>query len=404
MNRFFARLFLSLLLIAAPALHAQEAAPRWIGTWAASPMGEPVNPGQPSPANTTYRNIVHVSTGGASLRVQLTNEFGARPLTIGSAHIALSAGSGSIQPATDHALTFSGQPSVIIPPGAPVFSDPVPLQVTPLTSLAVSIFLPEQPINDTTCHQDARSTTFITVGDTTTATTETDARPVYSWCFVKGIDVSTSDPKAAAIVAYGDSITDGALSTRDVNRRWPDVLARRLQENSKTAHLSVLNEGIGGNRVLHDGTGPNALARFDRDVLAQSGVKYLIILESINDIGRTAQPRAPGDEITVPQLISALTQLVTRTHAHGVKVFGATLTPYVGANYASPAGEQMREAINQWIRTSGVFDGVIDFDQATRDPANPTVFDPAADSGDHLHPGDAGYEKMGSAIDLSLFH
>jgi lysophospholipase L1-like esterase len=221
---------------------------------------------------------------------------------------------------------------------------------------------------------------------------------------VKGIDVSTSDPKAAAIVAYGDSITDGALSTRDVNRRWPDVLARRLQENSKTAHLSVLNEGIGGNRVLHDGTGPNALARFDRDVLAQSGVKYLIILESINDIGRTAQPRAPGDEITVPQLISALTQLVTRTHAHGVKVFGATLTPYVGANYASPAGEQMREAINQWIRTSGVFDGVIDFDQATRDPANPTVFDPAADSGDHLHPGDAGYEKMGSAIDLSLFH
>ncbi len=400
---FVARISLSLLLIAAPALRAQEPL-RWVGTWAASPMGEPVNPGQPSPANTTYRDVVRISAGGASLRVQLTNEFGARPLTIGSAHIALSVGSGSIQPATDHALTFSGQPWVIIPPGAPVFSDPVPLQVTPLTSLAVSIFLPDQPINDTTCHQDARSTTFITVGDTTTAATVTDARPVYSWCFVKGIDVSTSDPKAAAIVAYGDSITDGALSTRDANHRWPDVLARRLQGNSKTAHLSVLNEGIGGNRILHDGTGPNALARFDRDVLAQSGVKYLIILESINDIGRTAQPRAPGDEITVPQLISALTQLVTRAHAHGVKVLGATLTPYVGANYASPAGEQMREAVNQWIRTSGVFDGVIDFDQVTRDPANPTVFDPAADSGDHLHPGDAGYERMGTAIDLSLFH
>jgi lysophospholipase L1-like esterase len=403
MIRFVARFFLSLSMIAAPALSAQEPL-RWIGTWAASPMGEPVNPGQPSPANTTYRNVVYISAGGASLRVELTNEFGARPLTIGSAHIALSAGSGSIQPASDHALTFSGEASVIIPPGAPVFSDPVPLQITPLTSLAVSIFLPDQPINDTSCHQDARSTTFITVGDTTTAATVTDARPIYSWCFVKGIDVSTHDPRATAIVAFGDSITDGALSTRDANRRWPDVLARRLQENSKTASLSVLNEGIGGNRILHDGTGPNALARFDRDVLAQSGVKYLIILESINDIGRTAQPREPGDAVTVQELTSGLTQLVLRAHQHGIKVFGATLTPYVGAHYAAPAGEQMREAVNQWIRTSGVFDGVIDFDQAMRDPANPTAFDPAVDSGDHLHPGDAGYERMGAAIDLSLFH
>ena len=220
---------------------------------------------------------------------------------------------------------------------------------------------------------------------------------------MKGIEVSTRDPKAAAIVTYGDSITDGALSSRDANHRWPDVLARRLQENSKT-RTSPSSTRDRGNRVLHDGTGPNALARFDRDVLAQSGVKYLIILESINDIGRTAQPRAPGDEVTVAQLTSALAQLVIRAHTHGIKVFGATLTPYVGANYASPAGEQMREAINQWIRSSGVFDGVIDFDQVTRDSANPTVFDPAVDSGDHLHPGDAGYEKMGSAIDLSLFH
>ncbi|MGC2299200.1 MAG: SGNH/GDSL hydrolase family protein [Acidobacteriaceae bacterium] len=394
---------LALLLIAVPALRAQQPAVRWIGTWAASPMGEPVNPGQPSPANTTYRDIVHVSAGGASIRVQLTNEFGARPLTIASAHIALSAGSGAIQPATDHALTFSGQPSVIIPPGAPVFSDPVPLQVAPLSDLAVSIFLPDQVINDTTCHQDARSTTYITVGDTTAAETLTAPRTVVSWCFVKGIDVNTHDPHAASIVAYGDSITDGAHSTTDANKRWPDVLARRLQQDPKTANLSVLNQGIGGNRILHDGAGPNALARFDRDVLAQTGVKYLIILESINDIGRTAQPRAPGDEVTVPQLIAGLTQLITRAHTHGIKVYGATLTPYVGASYASPAGEQMREAVNQWILTSGAFDGVIDFDQVTRDPANPTVFDPAADSGDHLHPGDAGYEKMGAAIDLSLF-
>jgi lysophospholipase L1-like esterase len=365
-------------------------------------MGERVNPGQPSPANSTYRNVVRVSAGGSSLRVQLTNEFGARPLTIGAAHIALSAGSGAIQPGSDHALTFNGQPSVIIPPGAPVFSDPMPIQVAPLSSLAVSVYLPTQTIDDTTCHQDARSTTLITVGDTTAAQTLTDPRPVYSWCFVKAIDVTTH-ANAAAIVCFGDSITDGALSTRDTNRRWPDVLAQRLQQNPGTAHLSVLNEGIGGNRLLHDGTGPNAIARLDRDVLAQSGVRYLIILEGINDIGHTAQPREPGDVITAQDAIFALTQLVTSAHTHHIKVLGATLTPYVGASYASPAGEQMRETVNQWIRTSGVFDGVIDFDQIARDPAKPTVYAPDVDSGDHLHPGDAGYEKMGSAIDLSLF-
>ncbi len=166
----------------------------------------------------------------------------------------------------------------------------------------------------------------------------------------------------------------------------------------------MLNEGIGGNRLLHDVAGQNALARFDRDVLAQSGVKYVIVLEGINDIGRTTQPRAPGDEITEPELILAYTQLVTRAHAHGLKIYGATLTPYMGANYSSPKGEEMREAVNQWIRTSGVFDGVIDFEKATQDPSKPTVFAADADSGDHLHPGDAGYEKMGNAIDLSLFH
>jgi lysophospholipase L1-like esterase len=406
--RALVRSFPSLILIAALPLHAQEPAPRWVGTWTASPLDQHVNPGQPSPANTTYRNVVQISAGGSSVRVEFTNEFGTQPLTIGAAHIALSAGSptpsGAIQSGSDHALTFNGQASVIIPPGAPVISDPVPLQVAPLSSLAVSVFLPNQPIGDTTCHADARSTTFITIGDTTAAETLADTRSVYSWCFVKAIDVSTHAANAAAIVCLGDSITDGALSTRDTNHRWPDVLARRLQQDPKTAHLSVLNEGIGGNRLLHDGAGPNALARFDRDVLAQSGVKYLIILEGINDIGRTAQPRDPGDEITTQQAISALAQLVTRAHANGIKVFGATLTPYIGAHYASPAGEQMREAINQWIRTSGIFDGVIDFDQVTRDPANPTVFAADVDSGDHLHPGDAGYQKMGSFIDLSLFH
>jgi lysophospholipase L1-like esterase len=176
-----------------------------------------------------------------------------------------------------------------------------------------------------------------------------------------------------------------------------------LQENSKTAHLSVLNEGIGGNRLLHDGAGPNAVARFDHDVLAQSGARYVILLEGINDIGHIKEPRDPSDIITAQDEIFVLSQLVTRAHTHGLKAIGATITPYIGAGYASPAGEQIREAVNEWIRSSSVFDAVIDFDQITRDPANPTMFDPVVDSGDHLHPGDAGYERMGSAVDPGLF-
>ena len=220
---------------------------------------------------------------------------------------------------------------------------------------------------------------------------------------MKGIEVGADSEKAAAIVTLGDSITDGAISTMDANRRWPDVLAERLQADKKFAHLSVLNEGISGNRLLHDRSGPNALSRFDRDVLAQSGVKYLIVLEGINDIGNVAQPHERSDLIIDRGLLFALTQIVMRAHEHGIKVFGATLTPYKGAGYYSGAGETMREDVNQWIKTSGTFDGVIDFDQVARDPSNPAVFSPQVDSGDHLHPGDAGYKAMGSAIDLSLF-
>jgi lysophospholipase L1-like esterase len=404
MRCLFFRASLSLLLLAAPALPAQESSAHWLGTWAASPMGDAVNPGQLSPTNATYRNVVHISVGGTSLRVELTNEFGSDPLIIGAAHVALSAGSGAIQPSTDHTLTFNGQPSVIIPAGAPILSDPVPLQVNALADLAISVYLPAQYLGETTCHRDARATTLITMGDDTAVEKLTDTRSITSWCFVKAVDVSTNDRNAAAVVCFGDSITDGAQSTDNTNRRWPDFLARRLQEDPKTAHISVLNEGIGGNRLLHDNAGANALARFDRDVLAQSGAKYLIILEGINDIGRTTQPRAPGDEVTTEEMILALTQLATRARAHGLKVFGATLTPYIGAGYASGKGEQMRETVNQWIRTSGVFDAVIDFDQVTRDATNPRIFAADVDSGDHLHPGDAGYQKMGDSIDLSLFH
>lgn len=395
----------ALALLLAASASAQQPVTRWIGSWAASPMGEPVNPGQPAPADSTYRDVVRISAGGPSIRVILTNEFGSRPLAIGAASVAISAGpGGAIQPGSDHALTFAGQSSVIIPNGALAVSDPVPMDVAPLSSLAVSVYLPEQSIGSTTCHEDGQSTNFITQGNTTAAPALTDPRLIYSWCFVKGIDVSTTNPRDAAIVAFGDSITDGWQSTRDANSRWPDILAARLQADSRFRNLSVLNEGIGGNRLLHDGAGPNALARFDRDVLSQDGVRYLIVLEGINDIGHTAQPRQPSDIVTAQDLIFALSQLVARAHAHGIRVYGATLTPYIGANYASPHGEEMREAENNWIRTSGVFDGVIDFDKITRDPSNPQVFAPAFDSGDHLHPNDAGYKAMADAIDLSLFH
>jgi lysophospholipase L1-like esterase len=363
-----------------------------------------VNEGQPGPGNTTYRNIVHISLGGSAVRVQLTNEFGTQPLTVGAAHVAISAGGGgAIQTNTDHALTFNGKPTVEIPPGAFVVSDPVTMQAAPLSDLAVSVYMPEQRIRNTTCHSFADSTNYVLQGDATAAATADKSNPIYAWCFVKGIDLK-ADGKAAAIVTFGDSITDGAQGTRDANGRWPDVLAARLQADKKTADLGVLNQGIGGNRVLHDGYGPSALARFDRDLIAQSGVKYLIILEGINDIGRLKDPHEPGDNITADDLIFGLTQLATRAHQHGIKVFGATLTPYLPTGYSSPQGEQVRQAYNQWIRTSGIFDGVIDFDKITQDPANPGTFLPAYDSGDHLHPGDAGYKAMGDAIDLSLFH
>jgi lysophospholipase L1-like esterase len=382
---------------------SQQAAQRWVGTWAAAPMDNPVNPGQPSPADSTYRNIVRISAGGASLRVVLTNEFGRMPLTIGASHIALSGNSGAIEPGSDHALTFSGKSTVIIPAGASVLSDPVAMPVAPLASLALSVYLPQQRIDDTTCHDLAMSTNYIAPGDETAAATLSDARAIESWCFVKGIEVNADSDRAAAIVTFGDSITDGAKSTMDTNRRWPDFLAERLQAGKATAHLSVLNEGISGNRLLHDRAGPNALSRFDRDVLGQDGVKYLIVLEGINDIGSVAQPHERWDLISTPDILFALTQIVTRAHEHGIKVFGATLTPYQGAGYYSDVGEKMRQDVNQWIRTSGIFDGVIDFDQITRDPARPSVFSAQADSGDHLHPGDEGYKEMGSAIDLSLF-
>ena len=380
----------------------------WVGTWATAPMaaknagGKFGAEGADAGAGNTLREIVHVSIGGTSVRVILTNEFGEDPLTISAAQIALSADGGGIVAGSSVQLSFSGHPSIVIPPGALAVSDAAPIKVAPMADLAVSLFLPDQPVSVLSLHGFADTTNYLVAGNAVTSPTLSSPQKIYSWDFLKGIDVK-ADAASAAIVAFGDSITDGAHSTRDANARWPDVLAKRLAADKRTAKLGVLNEGIGGNRVLHDNTGPSALARFDRDVIAQDGVKYLVFMEAINDIGHAADLKKPYDVVSSDDLIAGYVQMIERAHAHGIKVFGATLTPYVGAGYASPTGEVMRKAVNEWIRTSKLLDGVIDFDKATRDAANPDVFAATADSGDHLHPGDVGYKAMGESVDLKLF-
>jgi lysophospholipase L1-like esterase len=405
-SRRFSLLLLPLLAFSFNPNIASAAPPdHWVGTWAASPLAAK-NPGAkfgaPGTDGTTLREIVHISIGGPSVRVVFTNEFGLDPLTIGAAQIALSSGTSTITAGSATPLTFGGAPSIIIPPGALAVSDPVALKVAPSSNLAVSLFLPDQPVNQLTLHPFADQTNYLVPGNAISAATLDTPTTFFTWDFLKGVDV-TGDAKAASIVTFGDSITDGAHSTRDANARWPDVLARRLLADKKTENLGVLNEGIGGNRILHDTAGPSALARFDRDVLAQAGVKYLVIMESINDIGHATDPAKPYDVVTAEDLIVGLGQLATRAHTHGIKVIGATLTPFVGAKYQSPAGEEMRQAINQWIRTTNQLDGVIDFDKVTTDPTHPGMFLVLDDSGDHLHPGDDGYKAMGESIDLSLF-
>ena len=385
----------------------------WTGSWAAAPMAmmTAITPTQPTPqpslldttGGKTFRNIVHLSLGGSQLRLRISNEFGSEPLTIGAVRVAKSASVDAIQPGSSRGVTFGGMESVTVPAGAQVVSDAVELPVTAFDNLAVSIYVPEQGQVAITYHGSASSTNFIGAGDTVDAEKLDGARRATSWFLLKGVDVDAG-PSAGAVVAFGDSITDGAHSTLDANHRWPDELALRMQAIPTTAKLGVLDLGIGGNRILNDRTGQSALGRLDRDVLAQSNVKYVIVLLGINDIGHTHNAQTPADKVTAGQIIWGLGQIAVRAHSRGLKVYAATLTPYVGAKYQDDDGQAMHEAVNAALRAgkSG-FDGVIDFDQVTHDPAHPDVFLPAYDSGDHLHPGDAGYKAMGDAIDLKLF-
>lgn len=384
--------------------HPEKSAPaQWVGTWATSPFdGDPWH-AVPTLVDSTLREIIHTSIPGKALRVRFTNEFGREPLRIDAATIGTSTGVSGVDAASLHDLTFGGSRSIVIPPGAEVLTDAVSMSTPAFANLAISIYLPLQQVSDVSVHSGAQQDNFIAQGNHVRDASFTEPVVVPSWYFLKGVDVEPTDAHAAAVVAFGDSITDGALSTQNLNHRWPDYLAIRLQNNPATAHLAVLNEGIGGNCVLIHCVAPNALARFDRDVLSQAGVKYVIVMESINDIGALHKPNRPEYKLTAEDLEQGLAQLVARAHEHGIKVFGATLTPYKGAGYFTEQGEKIREAVNQWILTSGVFDGAVDFEKATRDPANPLMFSPQADGGDHLHPKDAGYQSMADSIDLSLF-
>lgn len=382
----------------------------WVGSWASSQqIPEPANALPPEALrDATLRQIVHLTVGGRELRVRLSNAFGTAPLTILSVRVArpVSKETGSIDPATDRELTFAGSPSVTIPAGADYFSDPIVFDAPALSDLAITLYL-EVPPQRQTSHPGSRETSFLAHGDHVADATLPGATAVAHWFLISGVDVRESTG-GAAIVTLGDSITDGHAVPDNSDARWPDDLARRLQSSPGTRALSVLNVGTGGNRLLLDGAGPNALARFDRDVLAQTGVRYLILLEGINDLDsatRLAPISAARHTILVHQIIGAYEQIVLRAHSHGITVIGGTITPDGGSDYYHPsaASEADRRAVNAWIRQPGHFDAVIDFDRVVRDPRHPSRLLPAYDSGDHLHPLPAGYRAMAAAIPIELF-
>jgi lysophospholipase L1-like esterase len=401
-------------LVASPAQAQRADVGDWIDTWSASPqpVWEPdffAPVGIPrSLRNQTLRQIARVSLGGDRVRVEFSNEYGEHPLVIGAAHVALAGERGAIVPGSDRALTFGGHPSITVPPGAPILSDPVDLAVEPLGSVAVSLFLPEITPT-TTWHNDARQTAYISgEGDFTAAASFEPAQTIQSRIFLSGI-MADAAPDARVVVLFGDSITDGDGSTPDANHRWPDFLAERL--NQAGAKVAVLNEGISGARVLRDRMGDNALARFDRDVLSHPRADTVVLMMGINDIGWPGTILVPKGEPapSAEDIIDGYEQLIARAHAHGVRIIGATLTPFEDTFHGHPlfgyydeAKEAKRQAVNQWIRTSGAFDGVIDFDAVARDPANPKHIRAEYDKGDHLHPNDAGYEAMADSVDLEL--
>ena len=382
----------------------------WITTWTASP--QPLWAGDfPLPTNVpfnvwnqTLRQTARISVGGRRVRIQLSNAYGTTQLVIGAAHLALAGDGADIVNGTDRPMTFSGRRSVTIPPGAPALSDPIDLGVAALQRVSVSLYLP-LPTAPSTFHWDGREAAYLVTGDQTANASIRQESTLTSRVFLSAILVDA--PSATrTVVALGDSITDGAGATMDRDTRWPDFLAARLADNQ----VAVLNAGISGARLLQDKMGDNALARLDRDVLSQPGIAAVIVLIGINDISWNHMAFAPNDGAAeAEQLIAGYRQIIARAHARNVRVVGATLTPFEGAlkdtplmGYYSADKERVRQTVNDWIRHSGEFDGVVDFDTLLRDPAHPARLLPAYDSGDHLHPGDAGNKAMAEAVDLSV--
>jgi len=345
-------------------------------------------------ADATIREIVHTTLGGDHVRIRLSNEYGDKPIVVGSVHVALRTSESSTNQASDRELTFGGKTAVTIRTGATVVSDPIAYAVPALGDLAISLYLPDSA-RTTTRHALSVQTTYVSrrANQAASATFAADTT-IRSWIFLAGVDV-TNAQATGSIVTIGNSITDGFAAAVDANHRWPDVLAQRLLTAKGEPPKSVVNAGISGNRVLTFGAGPSLVSRFDRDVILQPGVTHVIVLEGINDISRGG-----AEAVSAEEIILGLRQVVNRAHEYGLVIYGATLTPF---DRLSPENQAKREAVNAWIRTSGAFDGVIDFDKATRDPSRPDRFLTAYDSGDHLHPSDAGYKAMGESIDLALF-
>ena len=405
---------LSFVLFVSPTF-AQD---HWVASWGAASVK---STGETVPAGgVTYRNVVHMSLGGKQVRLTLSNRFGTEPLTIGGVSVAGSTSNGAVNADSLRDVTFSGKPGTVIDPGKIVISDPVRIDVAPLSDLAVSIFLPAEKITFFTDHPVSHTTNYRAIGNQIGAASMPGVTNLQPWRILVAVDVMAPS-RDAAIVAFGDSITDGTGSTNNANLRWPNQLAARLQEDPKYARFAVVDEGIGGNRILHAGGEPNARAgqhpsaitRWPYDALDRSGVKYIILLEGVNDIGHSSliregsaamrQEKSPETPITADDLIHAMTQLIDEAHAKGVKVIGATLTPYGGAKYERPDGEAIHNAVNDFIRHAGKFDGVIDFEKATQDPAHPDKYRSYFNDKDHLHPNDAGAKAMADSIDLSLF-
>jgi lysophospholipase L1-like esterase len=377
----------------------------WVATWGASP--QPATPGtlsEPGFRDATIREIVLTSAGGVRVRVRLSNAFGDAPLRIGRVAVAFQTQGAQTLTGTDTPVYFDGRRSVLIPPGAEATSEPVPLVVGPATHLAVSVYVPG-PTGPATQHADAEQVNYVATGSHVSGGAGPFKARTRSWYFLSGVDVLTTRRTLGSVVALGDSITDGVGSPTGADARWPNFLAQRLSAQAGRT-LGVVDEGIGGNRVLNAAPccGPSAIARFERDVREQPGARDVILLEGINDIGYSRSHgllTAPHTAVSPLQIVEGYERIVTLAHTAGLKIFGATLTPFQGARYWSPAGEADREAVNNWIRTSGEFDGVIDFAGALAEPGDPSRLNPACDSGDHLHPNAAGYRAMAAAVSLA---